>query len=171
MSSNPISLTWSSQFSVAPPSRASSIPGDKILLPPSTLEQLLAAAPVVATESSSGPHTTTFDPFNPSTYTAERQARAQFQDSQQQLPHPRTFRVVNPQNGRVVYAGIREFSAEEGEVVVSKFLRESLGLEDSEGHMTPKSTGGNSGDHDEVTVNGVEQLAVNGNSVQKLTIH
>ena len=171
MSSNPISLTWSSQFSVAPPSRASSLPGDKILLPPSTLEQLLAAAPVIATESSSGPHTTAFDPFNPYTYAAERQARAELQDRQQQLPDPLIFRIVNPQNGRVVYAGIREFSAEEGEVVVSRFLRESLGLEDSEGHMTPKSVGSNSGDHDEVMVNGIEQLAVNGNSVQKLTIH
>src|SRR6266550_3358065 len=101
MSSNPISLTWFSQFSVAPPSRASSLPGDKILLPPSTLEQLLAAAPVVATGSSSGPHTTAFDPFNPYTYAAERQARAQLQDRQQQLPHPLIFRIVNSQNGRV----------------------------------------------------------------------
>lgn len=71
----------------------------------------------------------------------------------------------------MVHAGIREFSAEEGEVVVSKFLRESLGLEDGEGHITPESTGSDSGDHDEVMVNGVEQLAANGRSVQKLTVH
>jgi hypothetical protein len=37
---------------------------------------------------------------------------------------------VNPENGRVVYAGIREFSAGDGEVGLSPFLREALGIED-----------------------------------------
>jgi hypothetical protein len=166
-SPNPISLTWSTQFAVAPKSRSTALPGDKILLPPLALEQLLAAAPVVTTESSVT-HTTAFDPYNPYTYAAERQARAQFQDRQQQLPFPLTFRLVNPENGRVVYAGIREFSAEEGEVVLSKFLRETLGL-DSAGD-TEKPNGINK-DHDEVMANGVEQLDVNGLSLPRLTIH
>lgn len=171
-STNPVSLTWSAQFSVAPASRKPSLPGDKILLPPSALEQLLSAAPVVAIESSSRPHTTAFDPYNPYTYAAERLARAQFQDQQQQLPHPLTFRLVNPQNDRVVYAGIREFSAEDGEVVVSKFLREALGLED-ESHEDSSAPRSDILDrnHDEVMANGVEQLAVDGISLQKLTIH
>ena len=46
----------------------------------------------------------------------------------QQLPYPLTFRLVNPKNGRVAYAGIREFSAEEGEAALSDFLRQALDL-------------------------------------------
>ncbi|KAI9673487.1 MAG: hypothetical protein M1817_002950 [Caeruleum heppii] len=123
-------LKWSSQLSVAPSTdRSIRLPGDKILLPPSALEQLLAAAPAITTSPEiSGPSTSTFDPFNPYSYAAETQARSAYRDTQQQLPHPLTFRLVNPENGRVVYAGIREFSAEEGEVALSSFLRSALGL-------------------------------------------
>ncbi|KAJ8104635.1 hypothetical protein OPT61_g10652 [Boeremia exigua] len=123
----PAELQWSAQFALAPHTRSTQLPGDKILLPPSALEQLLAAAPVV-TFDSDRPHITSFDPFNPYTHAAERQARAQFQDRHQQLPHPLTFRLVNPDNGRVVHAGIREFSAEEGQIVLSSFLRDALGI-------------------------------------------
>src|SRR5438045_2811769 len=126
-----ISLTWTAQLSATPSSRISkALPGDKILLPPSALEQMLAAATVVPSspESSSLPSVSTFDPFNPYSFAAERQARAQRQDHERQLPYPLTFRIVNPKNGRVIHAGIREFSAEEGEVVLSSFLRDALGL-------------------------------------------
>ncbi|KAF2644872.1 ubiquitin fusion degradation protein-like protein [Massarina eburnea CBS 473.64] len=137
--SEPAELTWSSQYTVTP-SRSVQLPGDKILLPPSALEQLLAAAPVVAVDSEQR-HITSFDPFNPYTFAAEQQARSHFQDRHQQLPHPLTFRLVNPANGRVVHAGIREFSAEEGEIVLSGFLRETLGLEakseESSRHASP----------------------------------
>lgn len=132
MSSEPeVELQWSAQFTVNSTPRASALPGDKILLPPSALEQLLAAAPVVTVDSNR-PHTTAFDPFNPYTFANEQRARAQLADRFQQLPHPLTFRLVNPENGRAVYAGIREFSAEEGEVVLSPFLKEALGLEETE---------------------------------------
>ncbi|KAI9715150.1 MAG: hypothetical protein M1812_006129 [Candelaria pacifica] len=128
---DPISLKWSSQYSVTPISRLSkTLPGDKILLPPSALEQLLSAATVtVPAPETSQSYTSNFDPFNPYSYAAERQARVQFSDRQQQLPHPLTFRLVNSLNNRVVYAGIREFSAEEGEVGLSPFLRQALGLD------------------------------------------
>lgn len=120
-------LTWSGSFAVAPPSRTPKLSGDKILLPQSALEQLIAAAPVKVTEASR-PLTTNFDPFNPYTFAAERAARAQFEERQPQLPHPLTFRLVNPDNGRVIYAGIREFSAGDGEVVLSASVREALGV-------------------------------------------
>ena len=100
-------LKWSGSFAVAPPSRTPKLPGDKILLPQSALEQLIAAAPVKVTEASR-PLTTNFDPFNPYTYAAERAARQQYEDRQPELPHPLMFRLVNPDNGRVIYAGIRE---------------------------------------------------------------
>ncbi|MCJ1367447.1 hypothetical protein MMC16_006580 [Acarospora aff. strigata] len=132
MSTDPVPvLQWSSQLTVAPPSRTPLLPGDKIVLPQSALEQLLSAAAVtVEAPARSQSYTTTFDPYNPYSYAAERHARAQFADRQQQLPHPLTFRLVNPSNGRIVYAGIREFSAEDSEIGLSPFLRESLGLGD-----------------------------------------
>lgn len=127
------SLKWTAQFTVTPPTRTQKLPGDKILLPPSALEQLLAAAPVVSsTSQTSHSLTPQFDPFNPHTFAAERRARELTVDRQQQLPHPLTFRVVNSANNRVVYAGIREFSAQDNEVVLSSFLRQSLGFENSD---------------------------------------
>jgi hypothetical protein len=125
------SLKWSTQFSVAPASRTPKLFGDKITLPPSALEALLAAAPVVSIQNGGHqPITSTFDPYNPYTYAAERYAREQLAERQQQLPHPLTFRVVNPRNGRVVHAGIREFSAEDNEIGLSPFLQDALGLAD-----------------------------------------
>src|ERR1700733_126901 len=131
MSGSVGALSWSSQLSVAPASRTPKLAGDKITLPPSALEELLAAAPVVSIQNGGQrPITSTFDPYNPYTYAAERYAREQFAERQQQLPHPLTFRIVNPHNGRVVYAGIREFSAQDNEVGLSPFLQDALGLVD-----------------------------------------
>lgn len=124
-------LRWSTQLSVTPIATSLHLQGDKICLPQSALEQLLSAVTVdVAGPASSQPYTSTFDPYNPYSYAAERQARAQVIERQQQLPHPLTFRLVNPTNGLAVYAGIREFSAEESEVVISPFLRQALGIGD-----------------------------------------
>ena len=95
MSADEQLLKWSSSYTVAPASRTPKLPGDKILLPQSALEGLLAAAPIVTSDASSHPVTSTFDPFNPYTYAAERAARAITQDRQQQLPHPLTFRLVS----------------------------------------------------------------------------
>ncbi|KAL2359869.1 hypothetical protein RJZ56_007279 [Blastomyces dermatitidis] len=133
MATEPDTLKWSAQFAVTTPTRTKKLPGDKILLPPSALEQLLAAAPITSIESAHT-HSLTpqFDPFNPHTFAAERRARELVADRQQQLPQPLTFRIVNPSNGRIVHAGIREFSAQENEVGLSAFLRQSLGLDDGD---------------------------------------
>lgn len=127
-----MALRWSAQLSVSPPAQTQRLPGDKISLPPSALEQLLAAAPLIATDAPSRSVTSQFDPFNRHTFAAERRARELAVERQQQLPHPLTFRLVNPDNGRVVHAGIREFSTHEGEVGLSPLLRESLGFQDSD---------------------------------------
>ncbi|CAG7917939.1 unnamed protein product [Penicillium olsonii] len=124
------SLVWSSQFVVASPERMPRLPGDKITLPQSALEQLLAAAPLQAVPANSRVRTAAFDPLNPHTFAAESRARQEIEQRQQQLPHPLTFRIVNPQNGRFIYAGIREFSAAENEVALSSLLRESLEIKD-----------------------------------------
>lgn len=144
MASPANTLKWAAQLAVAPPNKR--LVGDKITLPPSALEALLAAAPVVEVEHGGRRNVTaSFDPFNPYSYAAERHARAALADRQQQLPHPLTFRLVNPVNGRTVYAGIREFSAEENQVQLSSFLREALGLEQGSSEL-PTREGTPSGD-------------------------
>ncbi|KAI9756925.1 MAG: hypothetical protein M1815_002491 [Lichina confinis] len=141
-------LEWSAQLAATHASPRRSLTGDKIILPSSALEGLLAAAASRAARSGgdhdyddnsnrSGSLTSSFDHFNPHSFSAERAARGQLRATQQyrphpQLPHPLTFRLVNPLNGRTVYAGIREFSADEGEVVLSSFLRQALGLDKSD---------------------------------------
>ncbi|KAJ5683165.1 hypothetical protein N7462_006330 [Penicillium macrosclerotiorum] len=134
-------LSWSAQLIVAAPQRGPRLPGDKIILPQSALEQLLAAAPMQAISANPRVHTSSFDPFNPHTFAAESRARQQIEERQQQLPHPLTFRIVNPANDRFVYAGIREFSAAESEVALSTILRESLGI--SEEDFAPHENGEN----------------------------
>ena len=163
----PAALKWSAQYTLAHNIRSTQLPGDKILLPPSALEQLLAAAPVVTLDSDR-PHITAFDPFNPYTHAAERQARAQFQDRHQQLPHPLTFRLVNPDNGRVVHAGIREFSAEEGQIVLSNFLRDALGIEASS-VQSSRGTSPNAHNGSDVLMGDGE--AVNGAASTNITVH
>lgn len=126
------SLQWSAQLrlTTSPPSKR--LQGDKINLPQSALEGLLAAAPVVSLQDRPYRNLTgRFDPFDPHSFAAEREAREILADRQQQLPQPLTFRLVNPQNGRAVYAGIREFSAEEGEIELSPLLQDALGLSSS----------------------------------------
>ncbi|GKT65355.1 ubiquitin fusion degradation protein [Colletotrichum tofieldiae] len=119
-------LKWSAPFAVLPPSKSAprNLRGDKILLPQSALEQLLAASPRPPAPSNST--FTSYDPFNP--YARHQQTQHQYSDTSQQLPNPLMFRLVNQKNGNVVYAGIREFSAEEGEVALGPYLMDALGI-------------------------------------------
>jgi ssDNA-binding Zn-finger/Zn-ribbon topoisomerase 1 len=116
----PAPLRWSSALPVISPSAIATknLRGDKILLPQSALEQLLAAA-------RSRPSTTTArsDPWSYSSSDA---------DTAQQLPNPLIFRLVNPKNKNVVFAGIREFSASEGTLGLSPWLTEALGIQEDE---------------------------------------
>lgn len=133
MTSTDDSLRWSSQLTVTPPPQTPRLPGDKLILPQRALEELLAAAPITQVSRGSRATTRAFDPFNPHTFAAESRAREEHGvDRQHQLPHPLTFRVVNPRNGRVVYAGVREFSAQDDQVGLSEFLRDALGIEEGQ---------------------------------------
>lgn len=98
--------------------------GDKIILPQSSLEDLLAARTGRSSRDSS--HSYGLDPFNP-----------QRGDS---LPSPLTFHIVNRSNGREAYAGVLEFSAEPGRVGISPLLRKALQIEDV--HEKPGSVNG-----------------------------
>jgi len=133
MSEETVSLSWSAPFRATRPSRVATkdLQGDKILLPPSALEQLLAASSVAA--GSSTPHTfTAFDRFNPYSLSDMRRDTAQYHDTYQKLPHPLMFQLVNKNNGNTVYAGIREFSADEGEVALSPYLCDALGIQEGD---------------------------------------
>ncbi|KAF5635251.1 PRLI-interacting factor [Fusarium sp. NRRL 25303] len=116
----PAPLRWSSALPVISPSAIATknLRGDKILLPQSALEQLLAAA-------RPRPSTTTArsDPWSYSSSDA---------DTAQQLPNPLIFRLVNPKNKNAVFAGIREFSASEGTLGLSPWLTEALGIQEDE---------------------------------------
>ncbi|CEI60209.1 hypothetical protein FVEN_g6389 [Fusarium venenatum] len=116
----PTPLRWSSALPVVNPSTIATknLRGDKILLPQSALEQLLAAA-----RSRPSTTTTRSDPWS---YTSTDA------DSAQQLPNPLIFRLVNPKNKNAVFAGIREFSATEGTMGLSPWLTEALGIQEDE---------------------------------------
>lgn len=113
----PISLRWSDAFAILPQSDpiCSKLPGDKIILPPSALQQLLSAA----SSASSGSN----GYIGSSHFTTPVYGR-----ETQQLPNPMIFRLVNPKNHNVVYAGIREFSAPEGTMGLSSLLLEALAI-------------------------------------------
>lgn len=162
-SSGPPSLTWSSQFSVLPSNETPFLKGDKIILPASALEQLLSAATVTISQAAY-PQTSNFDPYNPYTFRAELDARSEIVERRQQLPHPLTFRLVNPQNGRIVFAGIREFSAEDQQIGLSPFLRHSLGIEDSNGLV-------NENRDREHAADGQENRAVVAEGPSRITVH
>ena len=134
-------LQWTAQFDVLPRKTTPSLRGDKIILPPSALENLLSAA-TTFTHIDSPTRSATFDPYNPYTFDAERNIRTTHHERRQDLPHPLTFRLVEPVSGAVVYAGIREFSAEEGTIGLSPFLRRSLGLDDKQGGLSDGDTSG-----------------------------
>ncbi|GAP93368.2 putative ubiquitin fusion degradation protein [Rosellinia necatrix] len=118
-------VEWSATFTATLPN--TDLSGDKIILPQSALEQLLAAS---ARLSSGADHTasfssfTAFDQQNP--YANPRQPISH--SNSQHLPNPLMFHLVNEENGKTVYAGIREFSASENHVLLSPYLMEALGI-------------------------------------------
>lgn len=128
MTDQPILLRWSATYNVVSPtqSAARGLEGDKIRLPQSALENLLSESTKQTTNLGSA-----YDPSNPYI----RSARPEYSDSLAgftgQLPNPLMFRLVNPHNGNMVYAGIREFSAEEGEIALSPYLLEALDIKEA----------------------------------------
>ncbi|KAK4039546.1 hypothetical protein C8A01DRAFT_36500 [Parachaetomium inaequale] len=142
MADQPAQLNWSAPFRIAHPSRVAGkdLRGDKILLPQSALEQLLAAATTTGPSTS---HTfTAFDPSNPYSVADARRERSQYRETYQQLPDPLIFHLVNHKNGNAVYAGIREFSSGEGEVALSSYLLEALGIQESDIQDVPQAEDG-----------------------------
>ncbi|KAL9057093.1 MAG: hypothetical protein Q9162_002527 [Coniocarpon cinnabarinum] len=128
MSTEARPLEWSAQYHLIP--SPPSLAGDKVILPSQALEQLLDAAPQTNTSLSSPQSYNGLSVAHPYASAAQRHAQHQFAPTEQKLPHPLTFRLVNPENSRVVYAGVAEFSAPESSVALSSFLLNALGLQD-----------------------------------------
>ncbi|KJZ76915.1 hypothetical protein HIM_03792 [Hirsutella minnesotensis 3608] len=128
-SDDPPALRWSGTYSVLPRSQSTLKipPGDKIILPQSALEQLLAAAP---SPQATGASFTSFDPHNP--YTSSYSRGYSRHEDVAQLPHPLMFRLVNSANDKSVFAGIREFSASESTLGLSSFLAKALDVVEDE---------------------------------------
>ncbi|EAQ84740.1 hypothetical protein CHGG_08754 [Chaetomium globosum CBS 148.51] len=118
-------ISWSATLRPVRPSRAAAndLRGDKIVLPQSALEQLLASS----TGTNGWKSTFIFPASEPSNPYAAAHAQ---QERPQELPHPLMFQLANPATGKTVYAGIREFSASEGEVALSPHIREALGIQE-----------------------------------------
>jgi hypothetical protein len=122
----PAPIAWSTTFTLMPTSKSSQkeLRGDKILLPQSALEQLLS----LSRTSSTPQHHNYTRPDYQSRFASVRPTAPAFQDGPDQLPNPLMFRLVNQNNGNVAYAGIREFSADDGEIGLSSYLLEALGI-------------------------------------------
>ena len=139
MAERPVhNLRWSTQLRVGSSSPDIVLIGDKIKLAPSILEALLSASTTTTVSNELvGGRSITFNPLNPYSIADELRTREMVVERHQNLPNPLTFRLVNPSNGHIAYAGIREFSAEEGEVVLSAFLSQALQVEiGSESNLT-----------------------------------
>lgn len=118
-------VRWSAKFRTTPTSQsaAHTLPhGDRIVLPQSALEAIMAAPRVEENPYS------THDALS--------------------LPFPLTFRLENKANGRIVYSGVLEFAGEEEKIGLTPYLEGGLGidsvLEDTEIVVTatqiPKGT-------------------------------
>lgn len=67
---------------------------------------------------------------------------------------------MNPSNGRICYAGIREFSAEEGYVGLSHFLRRSLGFDEDNTLRDPKALSNGDSNHKNSSTTIEERLTI-----------
>jgi len=124
MSGQP-AIQWSATFTAV--SSSVDLGGDKIVLPQSALEQLLAAPTFPSNGVDNAPSSfTSFDRQNP--YADRHSQLYTSSANSSQLPNPLMFRLVNQANGNTVYAGIREFSSWEGEIGLSPYLMEALGI-------------------------------------------
>ncbi|KAM3552333.1 hypothetical protein ARSEF4850_007438 [Beauveria asiatica] len=114
----PPALTWHGSYALLPleASNGSSLNGDKIILPQSALEQLLSAS------------------------ASQAVMQDKYTTTSSHLPNPLTFRLVNPTHNKSVYAGIREFSAPEGTVILSPYLLSALDLATDEKATTTSSS-------------------------------
>src|SRR5207253_1524846 len=119
-SQSPIPLSWTAALNLSTTTTPTSLTGDKLLIPPSSLDGILSAASSSASAAAQQLRLSNADPASWD-YLSPGEITAQQREQGQRLPHPLTFSVVNAANGKSTHAGVREFSADEGEVVLSSY--------------------------------------------------
>lgn len=124
-------LAWSFQFSVISSTKTSHLRNDKIILPSFALKKLFSIVIFIVFRVRH-PQTSIFDLFNFYSFAAEREARSEFVKRQQHLSHFLIFRLINSSNERVIYAEIREFSANDRKIGLNFFFRHFLRIQDSD---------------------------------------
>src|SRR5436190_610737 len=95
----PASLSWSTTLHLGRSNHH--LTGDKIVLPPSSLEALLVAASqsAAAAAAASAHLATAHDPSSWD-YISPAEIVSRQREQQQQLPHPLTFSITNPKTSR-----------------------------------------------------------------------
>ncbi|KAF9951905.1 hypothetical protein BGZ70_000805 [Mortierella alpina] len=120
-----MTFAWSATFTVG--AATAHLKGDKIILPHTALEAIIqahAAAPP--------PPPPLPDPsYDPTSW--DHPPPQQTLDSNgfrkpQELPSPLTFQIRNPANRLLTHSGVKEFSAEDGQVRIPAWMMESLSL-------------------------------------------
>ncbi|KAI1317381.1 hypothetical protein EDD11_008561 [Mortierella claussenii] len=119
-----MSFSWSATLTVGQPTVSSK--GDKIVLPQTALESIIqahATAPL--------PPPPDLDPaYDPTSWEDHPQHRNHSDGSKRlhELPSPLTFQIRNPVNRLLSHGGVKEFSAEDGQVHLPGWMMESLTL-------------------------------------------
>ncbi|KAF9200063.1 hypothetical protein BGZ49_009727 [Haplosporangium sp. Z 27] len=119
-----MSFSWSSTFTVGP--ATSNSKGDKIILPQAALESLLQAH-----ASAPPPPPPQLDPnYDPTSWDDHPQHKFNSYESRkpQELPSPLTFQIRNPANRVVTHGGVKEFSADDGQIHLPAWMMESLSV-------------------------------------------
>ncbi|RUP45744.1 ubiquitin fusion degradation protein UFD1-domain-containing protein [Jimgerdemannia flammicorona] len=113
-------LSWSKSLRVGP-LRSALDAGDKILLPPSVLEEFMAA-----TGTPAQPYPDPFESYMP------RIATPPPHQSRPTLPSPLTFQILNPKTRFINHGGVKEFSSDEGICHLPAWMLNSLDLKEGD---------------------------------------
>lgn len=112
-------LSWSKALRVGA-SKASLDDGDKILLPPSVLEEFMAAT------TPAYPYPDPFDSY------LTRTASPTPQQARASLPSPLTFQIINSLTRFINHGGVKEFSSDEGVCHLPTWMLNSLSLKEGD---------------------------------------
>ncbi|KAF9942850.1 hypothetical protein BGZ67_009944 [Mortierella alpina] len=119
-----MTFAWSATFTVG--AATAHLKGDKIILPHTALEAIIQAH-----ASAPPPPPPQPDPsYDPTSW--DHPPQQAFGDNGLRTPHelpsPLTFQIRNPANRLLTHGGVKEFSAEDGQVRIPAWMMESLSL-------------------------------------------
>lgn len=119
-----MTFSWSATFTVG--AATTHLKGDKIILPHTALEAIIQAH-----ASAPPPPPPQPDPsYDPTSWDHPPQQAFDYNGLRkpQELPSPLTFQIRSPANRLLTHGGVKEFSAEDGQVRIPAWMMESLSL-------------------------------------------